>query len=309
MTTQNEVERIVYCCCREDIWIGCSEEIILEAKALDIPTCAPDARTVWYTIRCLCRLLVELRLIALQSLTEGDHKLAQAFILLTAEHFYQTGGEPPSAPDSFNNHLLMSEHEIEILSLTCSEIEFDCCLNLDCLEPSCSLGLLIDITSNLKALTTEIVVETFQHTRGACQLSHRRKSTHGVILSEDPTIVGIARFSVRHCRSITQQHILAYCVTDDTTIEAPQSLIRTHYGEGTILYLLQQVVTPIRLMDFNGMFLLINCRNIDLRVECLIGQRKDIRLANLRLDAQVKITSIMPSSDIDTRNDIALSIF
>ena len=112
----------------------------------------------------------------------------------------------------------MSKHEVEVFSLSRGEIEFDGCLKLQSLEPTLGLGLGIDITSNLKTLATELIVEAFQHARGTSQLSHRRKSAHGIILSENPTVVIITYLPIGHRCCIAQKHILAHCITDDTTI-------------------------------------------------------------------------------------------
>ena len=62
-------------------------------------------------------------------------------------------------------------------------------------------------------------------------------------------------------------------------------------------------------MNLDLMALLVDGSDVDIRMEGLIGKGKDIRLACLRLDTKVEVTSIVPSTDIHSRNDIPCIVF
>ena len=118
MTAEHEVQGVVDRLRWENIGIGGGEKIVLKAEALDVPACAPDARTVRHAIGCLGTLGIELLLITLKGLTEISDELLRTFVFgdfgirraldgnALFEALHQSGGTPAHAADAASNHLL-----------------------------------------------------------------------------------------------------------------------------------------------------------------------------------------------------------
>lgn len=112
-----------------------------------------------------------------------------------------------------------------------------------------------------------------------------RQFSSGVVLCKYPTVVFITDFSVRHGGGITQKYVLAKVVADDSPVETSQCQVAVDYRKGAVLYLLQQVILTVGLVDFRHTVYLVDGSHVEIRVESFVGQCQDIGFSGLGFDA------------------------
>ena len=74
---------------------------------------------------------------------------------------------------------------------------------------------------------------------------------------------------------------MSQIVADDATVESAQCLIGTNHRKSAVLYLLQNVVPAIRLMDLRHVVFLADGGHIDVRMEGFVSESEDVGLADL----------------------------
>src|SRR5574344_844437 len=136
-----------------------------------------------------------------------------------------------------------------------------------------------------------------------CELAIR------IFLSKYPTIISCTCFMIRDCSCVSQMNILSYTVTHDTSIQTPQSLIARNDRQSSILYLLQNVIFAVGLMNFGNMSELVNRSFIIIHMKVLISFCQNVSFTRLGFYSQIIIAGIMPSTDSYIRNVISRLIF
>ena len=129
-----------------------------------------------------------------------------------------------------------------------------------------------------------------------------RQFSSGVVLCKYPTVVFITDFSVRHGGGITQKYVLAKVVADDSPVETSQCQVAVDYRKGAVLYLLQQVILTVGLVDFRHTVYLVDGSHVEIRAESFVGQCQDIGFSGLGFDAEVKVSGIVPAAYVHSGN-------
>ena len=129
-----------------------------------------------------------------------------------------------------------------------------------------------------------------------------RQFSSGVVLCKYPTVVFITDFSVRHGGGITQKYVLAKVVADDSPVETSQCQVAVDYRKGAVLYLLQQVILTVGLVDFRHTVYLVDGSHVEIRTESFVGQCQDIGFSGLGFDAEVKVSGIVPAAYVHSGN-------
>ena len=119
MTAEDEVEGIEHRFFGEDVGIGTRQEIVFKTKALDVPACTPDRRTIRNTIGRLGCLFLQCSTIAGQGSTEGLSKCPSALVVHRLHLLDDTSHEPTRTVDALDSHFLMVQDEVKIGLLSC----------------------------------------------------------------------------------------------------------------------------------------------------------------------------------------------
>lgn len=88
-------------------------------------------------------------------------------------------------------------------------------------------------------------------------------------------------FPVGHGGGITQKYVLAQVVADDSPVETSQCQVAVDYRKGAVLYLLQQVILTVGLVDFRHTVYLVDGSHVEIRVESFVGQCQGYRILRL----------------------------
>ena len=121
-----------------------------------------------------------------------------------------------------------------------------------------------------------------------------------ILFRKHPPVVLIAGNTVRHIHRIPQHNILPKAARDDSPIHPAKRFPAAQHRQRSVLNLLQNIVFPVRVMDFYSLCTLIDRCAVPFHMKSLIDQCKDIRLSGLGLDPQIEISGVMPSSSVQS---------
>ena len=165
MASENEVEGIEYRCFREYFRIGGCQEVVLEAETLYIPACTPDMWTVGNAVRSLLHLLVQLLFISGQSFAESGGESFGFLVLHLCKLFFHTCRVPADAAYLLDDELFVVQNEVHIGLFARGEVQFYGCLHFgEQGSVVAASGRSIYFASNVEAMHTQCIIETFQYT-------------------------------------------------------------------------------------------------------------------------------------------------
>ena len=125
MTAQHEIQGIIYRLLREYIGIGIGQEVVLKAKALDVPSCPPDTGAIGNSVWGFGSLTIENGLVVSEGRTEDIDELAASLVLLLFKLFGHASGEPACAGNHLDDGILLGEDKVEVFGLARGQIQFD----------------------------------------------------------------------------------------------------------------------------------------------------------------------------------------
>ena len=124
VASQYKVKRIEDRLFVEDVGIGRRQEIVAEAKALDVPSCTPDVRAVGHAVGCGNHFLVQLLLVSQQRLAEVLRESLRLLVLHLGEALLHAGSIPAHLSDLLNDEVFVVQQKIFVQVFTGSQVKF-----------------------------------------------------------------------------------------------------------------------------------------------------------------------------------------